>query len=228
MVSAKFYSDYDESDVFAGNFAYEGEVSLERLKQLEISFLNAIGWNLLVSENEFYEKLKTVERLLALKEGLPRNSFTYTEMELLAPTLELAKLIVHYTTILMFTYACSILTIALSSILLTSIPMPLTSTADVSRTTTATGENATQTESTALLPSVIISRDADDAVFETECTFDELKLDDDDPVVERTCNFTIDFALFNNFEWENRRNYQDYAGVQLGLLPKFEPVPVVW
>jgi hypothetical protein len=224
MVSAKFYSDYDESDVFANNFAYEGEVSLERLKQLEISFLNAIQWNLFVSENEFYEKLKTVEKLLALKEGLPRNSFTYTEMELLIPTIELAKLIFHYTTVLMFTYVCSVMTIALSSIILTSIPMSLRSaTTDVN-----SGENITTDAiaQTALLPTAMIS--LDDDALETECTFDELKVGDYDSGPKRSCNFTIDFALFNNFEWETKRNYQDITGFQLGMLSKFNPVPLVW
>ncbi|KAG5684362.1 hypothetical protein PVAND_013597 [Polypedilum vanderplanki] len=201
MVSAKFYSDYDESDVFAANFAYEGEISLERLKQLEISFLNAIEWKIFVSQNEFYEKLKTVEKLLALKEGLVRNSFTYAEMNLLAPTMELAKLIFHYTTILMFTYVCSIMTIALSSIILTSIPLQLATT------------NENVTNSTALLRHVMIFDD------ETECAFEK---------TPASCNFTIDFALFNNFEWEMKKNYQDYAAFELGPIQKINQVRVVW
>ena len=125
MVSTKFYSDYDETEVFLNNWAYEADIKLERLKQLEISFLNAIQWDLLVSENEFHEKLKTAERLLALKEGLTRNWFTYTELEMLMPTIEIAKQIIHYATVSMFIYGCSVMTIALSSFILTSIPMQL-------------------------------------------------------------------------------------------------------
>lgn len=134
MVSTKLYYDYNEMEVFASAWAEEGSIDLERLKQLEISFLNAIQWNVLVNKNVFYEKLKTVEKLLAMKEGLSRGWFSYTELELLMPSLEIAKLIFNYTTILTFSYACSIVTIALSSVILASIPP----TTDLNNATTAT------------------------------------------------------------------------------------------
>lgn len=218
MVSAKFYSDYDETDVYAYNFAYEGEISVERLKQLEISFLNAIQWNLLVSENEFFEKLKTVEKLLALKEGLHRSWFTYTEMEILTPKLEIAKQIIHYTTILMFTYVCSIATIALSSIILTSIPITLPS-------TELSSENVTSValEALRLLPHVMISPEDAEQI---ECTFDASSVEFVDD--KWNCNFTIDFSLFNNFDWEMKKNYQDITNVNFGLLGNHKPVPLIW
>jgi hypothetical protein len=119
MVSTKFYNDYDECDVFASTWAKEGEIDVERLKQLEIMFLNSINWNIVVSRNEFYEKLKIVERILAMKEGLSRGWLTYTEMELLMPSTEIIKILFNYTRIIVFSYVCSIAAIALSGALLT-------------------------------------------------------------------------------------------------------------
>lgn len=231
MVSTKFYSDYDETEVFANNWAYEGEVSLERLKQLEISFLTAIQWNLLVSHNEFYEKLKTVEKLLALKEGLSRSWFTYTEMNMLMPSIEAVKQILNYTTVLMFTYVCSITAVVLSSMILTTIPMTLSpsSTSTPTNEINATTENIQILKSCeALLPNVMMIsvNDDNDDVDQTECTFNEsiLLLDSDD---ENISNFTIDFSLFNEFEWEMKKNYQDITN-HFGMFPSFNPVPLVW
>lgn len=121
MVSAKFYNDYDECDVFASSWAKEGEIEVERLKQLEIMFLNAISWNILVSKHEFYEKLKTVEKILAMKEGLSRGWLTYTELDQLMPSTEIIKILFNYTRIIVFSYVCSIAAIALSGALLTCI-----------------------------------------------------------------------------------------------------------
>ncbi|XP_070492692.1 protein CNPPD1-like [Chironomus tepperi] len=223
MVSAKFYSDYDETEVFVNNWAYEGEMSLERLKQLEISFLNAIQWNLVVSDNEFHEKLKTVERLLALKEGLTRNWFTYTEIEMLMPTIEIAKQIIHYATVSMFIYGCSIMTIALSSIILTSIPVQL------SKELSSSHNHTTDTILPNALPTdVMISfNDKCNHDNQTECTFD---FDVNDTSLERHvddqsyCNFTIDFPLSNQFKLETKGSDK----LHFDIFQKYNPVTLVW
>ena len=220
MVSTKFYNDYDETEVFINNWAYEGEISLERLKQLEIDFLNKIQWELLVSDNEFYEKLKTVETLLAQKEGLTRNWFTYTELDLLMPKINLVKQIAHYLTVLMFTYACSVLTIALSSIILTSIP-PLQITNDLGTT------QCPNVTTTALLPNdKRISIDNN----QTECTFD---FNVNDLLLEKMitdeacCNFTIDVPLLSNDidKFKAANNEKFYFGF---FQKHHNPVPLVW
>ena len=218
MVSTKFYSDYDETEVFMSNWAEEGDVSVERLKQLEIQFLNAIQWNLLVSQNEFYEKLKTIERLLAMKEGLTRNWLTYTELEMLMPTLETAKQILNYSTIIMFSYACSVLTIALSCVIASSIPMPLTSTSTATARSTGCEGNVTQN---ALLPNVMISMDDE----QTEC-INELPAIYDD--FDSRYNFTLDFLFFNRFiEIPMKRNYLD-KNFHFEIFHKPQPSPLVW
>jgi hypothetical protein len=220
MVSTKFYSDYDETEVFLNNWAYEGDISLERLKQLEISFLNAIQWNLVVSDNEFHEKLKTVERLLALKEGLTRNWLTYTELDMLMPTIEIAKQIIHYATVSMFIYGCSVLTLALSSIMLTSIPAQLPA-----------SQNHTSDSNLpkALITDEMISiNDKFNHDNQTECTYD---FDMNDTALERLtgsdqsyCNFTIDFPLSNQFKLETKISDKFH----FDIFKKYNPVPLVW
>jgi len=236
MVSAKFYSDYDETDVYESVWAEEGQVTMERLKQLEISFLNAIQWNIFVSETEFYEKLKTVERLLAMKEGMARGWFTYSELEKLLPTIEIAKQLLHYTSIIMFSYVCSIMTFALSSVILANIPAMSTNLAELrtssSEVNTLLPEaNQTKTTTTTTL---IVDELTDD------CTFDAYGLDDEDAGNSRFCNFTIGFPFFlhdndedeavdggdNVRKWElMTKNYQDFP---LAIAPKFNPVPMFW
>lgn len=224
MVSTKFYSDYDETEVFMSNWAEEGDVSVERLKQLEIQFLNAIQWNLLVSQDEFYEKLKSIERLLAMKEGLTRNWLTYTELEILMPTLETAKQILNYSTIIMFSYACSVLTIALSCVIASSIPMPLTSTSTATARTSGCERNVTRN---ALLPDVIISMDDDE---QTECinAVKELPAIYDDNLDDFRCNFTFDFLFFNRFiDIPMKRSYLD-KNFHFDFFDKHQPTPLVW
>lgn len=213
MVSTKFYSDYDEMEVFTSAWAEEGRIEAERLKQLEIAFLTAIQWNLLIGQNEFHEKLKTVERLLAMKEGLSRGWYTYTELEMLLPTLEVAKQILNYTTILMFSYACSIATIALSSLILASIPPPT----DLS--TSSSSSNFTLQAN--LLPNVMISTD--------ERTFDESLLESPNfSDLNKPSNFTINFPLFDRImQWEIKKNYQDITNFQL-TNKKYDSMPFRW
>lgn len=202
MVSSKFYNDYDEPEVSKSAWAEEGKIDTERLKHLEIEFLNAIQWKINVGESEFYERLKAIERLLAMNEGLSRGWFTYSELELLMPSLEIAKQILNYTTILMFSYACSIATIALSSVILASIPPTIHMAPHTNLTSAGMQTN--------LLPNAMISTEK--LTFE-----DSLNLD---------VNFTINFPLLDHvMNWETRRNYQDITNFYL-MPQKSEPVPI--
>lgn len=142
---------------------------------------------------------------------------------MLMPTIDVAKQIIHYATVLMFTYACSILTIALSSILLTSIPMPLSK--ELSTPANVTTDSIVPD---ALPNNVMISTDdLYNDYNQTECTFDF----DDDSILDRLiddddtcCNFTIDFPLPNNFKLETKTNENFY----FGFFQKHSTVPLVW
>lgn len=214
MVSTKFYSDYDEMDVIMSTWAKEGQVDIERLKQLEVLFLNAIQWQIIVSENEFYEKLKTVERLLALKEGLSRGWFTYSELEKLMPSLEIVKIILNYSTIVMFSFVCSIATLALSSVILASIP--------VTTDHAATRSNSTQTS---LVPESLMPRTHE---LIGQNIFDEAMLDAIDLSLNPTCNFSLDFPILSGVtSWDVKQNQQDVTNFQI-MPHKHDPMPIRW
>lgn len=214
MVSTKFYSDYDEMDVIMSTWAKEGQVDIERLKQLEILFLNAIQWQIIVSENEFYEKLKTVERLLALREGLSRGWFTYSELEKLMPSLEIVKCILNYTTIVMFSLTCSIATLALSTVILASIPV-----------TTNLAATRSTSNQTSLVPESLMPKNHEPigASF-----FDEAMLDVIDLSLNPTCNFSLDFPILSGVtSWDVKQNQQDVTNFQI-MPHKHDPMPLRW
>lgn len=214
MVSTKFYSDYDEMDVIMSTWAKEGQVDIERLKQLEILFLNAIQWQIIVSENEFYEKLKTVERLLALKEGLSRGWFTYSELEKLMPSLEIVKWILNYTTIVMFSFVCSVATIALSSVILASIPV-----------TTDLAASRSTSNQTSLVPESLMPKSHE---ISTENFFDEAMLEAIDLSNNPTCNFSLDFPILSGVtSWNVKQNQQDVTNFQI-IPHKHDPMPLRW
>jgi len=207
MISAKFYSYYDEMEVFANAWAEEGRIDAERLKQLEISFLNAIEWNLIVSDHEFYEKLKTVERLLAMKEGLSRGWYTYTELELLMPSIEIAKRILNYTTMLMFSYACVIATIALSSVIVASIPPAFLA---------SRGNSTTALQAPSLLPNAMISFNQATLTY-TERTFDIFNVEKEQNLLALELKVARNFTI----------NYLDVPYFQL-VTQEIYPVPLCW
>uniref|UniRef100_A0A1Q3FCC8 Protein CNPPD1 n=1 Tax=Culex tarsalis TaxID=7177 RepID=A0A1Q3FCC8_CULTA len=123
MVSTKFYCGYDE-DIYLSAWADSGSMSVDHMKQLELEFLDAIGWKVYVSNHEFFEKLKSVERVLAKRQGLARGWLTYTELINFIPTLALAKQILNYSTVLALSYTASVMTIAGAFFLASNINVP--------------------------------------------------------------------------------------------------------
>lgn len=202
MVSAKFYNDYDECDVFASSWAKEGDMDVERLKQIEILFLNAINWNVLVSKNEFYEKLKTVEKILALKEGLSRGWMTYTELEQLMPSTELIKIILSYTRIIVFSYMCSIAAIALSGVILTC----------------AIHGN----HPTFKLIDDTIAPQFKNSSINIECNNNNI-----DENFEIRRNYSNGYEFTNVLNWDIKRNYQHMTNFYVPPTQSFESVPVM-
>lgn len=123
MVSTKFYCGYDE-DVYVSAWAESGSMSVDHMKELELEFLDAIDWKVYVSNQEFFEKLKSVERVLARRQGLSRGWLTYTELINFLPTMTLAKQILNYSTVIALSYTASVMTIAGAFFLASSINIP--------------------------------------------------------------------------------------------------------
>nr|CAI5840172.1 unnamed protein product [Callosobruchus analis] len=126
MVSSKFLFDDGETDeVIEKEWAASGGVTLKHLLQLEKDFLNAIDWEVYVSELNFWRKLRDLETQLAAKQGALRGFFTYTELEHLAATIEIYKLLnclVTFSVIMAATYTAGLLTIVGSVFLAGQVP----------------------------------------------------------------------------------------------------------
>ena len=239
MVSTKFYSDYDETEVYLGTWADEGNVSCDRMKELEISFLNAIAWNIFVKESEFNEKLKTIERILAINEGMSRGWFTYSELEKLIPSISLAKQIISYTSVLLFSYACSILTLTLSGALLASIPSSaqllnrLSGMSNISTPSSISTTVLRDCNTTTQMNSLIETDDLlDDDIL--ECSIDESMLDLLEHENNRTTsNATTDsFPFFHEYNpsmkrWKMKRNIQDLTNF-MAVSGKYDVLHILW
>lgn len=125
MISTKFYVGHDE-EIYLSDWAAEGNMTDERLKQLELEFLCAIDWNIYISNQEFFDKLESVEKILASRQGIPRGWLTYTEVVSLLPSIEestvLLNAILNHLAVLMFSYAAGVLTIVGAFFLASNVP----------------------------------------------------------------------------------------------------------
>uniref|UniRef100_A0A2C9KAS9 Protein CNPPD1 n=1 Tax=Biomphalaria glabrata TaxID=6526 RepID=A0A2C9KAS9_BIOGL len=83
MASKYLYDEGVEEEVFNDEWADNIDQDVDIVNQMEMTFLNAIDWRLFVSPNDFDNALAAIERRLALREGLKRNWFTYSELDVL-------------------------------------------------------------------------------------------------------------------------------------------------
>uniref|UniRef100_A0A182T8H6 Protein CNPPD1 n=1 Tax=Anopheles maculatus TaxID=74869 RepID=A0A182T8H6_9DIPT len=123
MVSTKFYCGYDE-DVYLSAWAENGNMTPDQMKALELEFLDAMNWNAYVSKRDFFEKLKSVEKVLAKRQGLTRGWLTYTELINFLPSFAMAKQLIHYSTVLALSYTASVMTIAGAFLLASNLHLP--------------------------------------------------------------------------------------------------------
>lgn len=121
MVSTKFYCGHDE-EVYISDWAKEGNITEERMKELEIDFLCAIDWNIYISNEQFFDKLNSVEKILAQRQGIRRGWLTYTELLNLLPSFTIAKFFLSNIAVMAVSYAASVMTIAGAFFLVSHIP----------------------------------------------------------------------------------------------------------
>ncbi|XP_055904081.1 protein CNPPD1 [Eupeodes corollae] len=121
MISTKFYSGHDE-EIYLSDWAEDGNMTEDRLKQLELEFLCAIDWNIYISNENFFAKLTSVEKTLAKREGLRRGWLTYTELIQFLPSFTIAKFLLNNITVMAVSYAASVMTIAGAFFLASQIP----------------------------------------------------------------------------------------------------------
>lgn len=121
MISTKFYAGHDE-EIYLSDWAEDGHMTEKRLKKLELEFLCAIEWNIYISNEEFFNKLSSIEKHLARREGLRRGWLTYTELRQMLPSFTLAKFILNNIAVMAISYAASVITIAGAFFVASQIP----------------------------------------------------------------------------------------------------------
>ncbi|XP_064554050.1 protein CNPPD1 [Drosophila montana] len=151
MISTKFYAGHDER-FYLEDWAKEGNMSEDKLKQMELEFLTAIDWNIYISNEQFFEKLSSVERTLAQREGLRRGWLTYSELMQLLPNFTIMKFLLNNLAVLALSYAASVFTIAGAFFIASQVPGTLwhrrtdtnvTATVNTTLTTPITTPNVT-------------------------------------------------------------------------------------
>ncbi|XP_053695051.1 protein CNPPD1 [Sabethes cyaneus] len=216
MVSTKFYCGYDE-DVYLSVWADSGNISVDHMKELELEFLDAIGWNIYVSNHEFFEKLKSVERVLAKRQGLTRGWLTYTELINFLPTLALAKQILNYSTVIAFSYTASVMTIAGAFFLASNINVPgnVLFRGDSTKTVSSSECIPVGTD-----PSLLDGRNC--TMLQTESQTVPLSLEDCQcslqMVIEAAYNFGNAYAN-DNANYESHSYKPDYSSVSIDQFP---------
>lgn len=121
MVATKFYSGHDEEAPFV-NWAECVNTSSAKLLQMELSFLNAIDWKVYVSNEEFFDKVKSLESTLAQRQGINRGFFTYSELNNVMPSVQIAKHFIQSTLVLGLSYTVFVATMVASVFLASQIP----------------------------------------------------------------------------------------------------------
>lgn len=121
MVATKFYSGHDDEVPYV-NWAECMNVNSENLLQMELSFLNSIDWKVYVSNEEFFEKVKSLEIILARRQGISRGFFTYLELSSVMPSVQITTQFIQSILVLGLSYTVFVATMVASVFLVSQIP----------------------------------------------------------------------------------------------------------
>lgn len=121
MVATKFYSGHDDEAPYV-NWAECMNVNSENLLQMELSFLNSIDWKVYVSNEEFFEKVKSLEIILARRQGISRGFFTYLELSSVMPSVQITTEFIQSILVLGLSYTVFVATMVASVFLVSQIP----------------------------------------------------------------------------------------------------------
>lgn len=169
MVSTKFYSGYDE-EVYISEWAEYGNMAVDRLKALEIEFLDAMNWKLYVSNETFFKKLKDIERVLAERETKTRGWLTYTELCSLMPSIDVIRKAISYSALLAVSYTAGVIALAGAFFVASQVPGSyLCDRGHSSSTTTAASAGTESVASSGAVLSNETTTAADGGTAVTEC-----------------------------------------------------------
>lgn len=118
MVATKFYSGHDDEAPHL-NWAE----CIDNVLEMELSFLDAINWKVYVSREQFFEKVKSLEIVLARQQGLKHGFFTYLEMNSVMPSIDDVTYLIQSIIVLGFSYTVFVATMIASVFLVSQIPV---------------------------------------------------------------------------------------------------------
>lgn len=125
MVATKFLQDDGEEDgVINEEWATSAGITTSHLNQLERDFLDAIEWEVYVSEETFWTRLRGLERDVALNEGVRRGWFSYADLDCLLEKVDLPSLahsILTVSAVCLTSYTASVLTLIASTLLVSHL-----------------------------------------------------------------------------------------------------------
>lgn len=124
MMASKFmYDEGVDEEVFNDEWADSVDMETEEINQLEKDFLKAIDWNLFIRDEEFSKVLHNMETSIALRQGIERGWFTYTDLWVLSQNAKIMDISQELTKVVLvssLTYLTGILTMIGSTVLVTA------------------------------------------------------------------------------------------------------------
>lgn len=125
MVASKFlHDDGEEDEVFNNEWASSAGLDVKVINQLEWEFLTAINWEVFVSEEDFWTRLQSIEKTLAMREGKRRGWFSYSEISQLMESIEMmsvAQTLIMVSAACVTSYTASVLAMVGSAIIVNQI-----------------------------------------------------------------------------------------------------------
>ncbi|XP_011500478.1 PREDICTED: protein CNPPD1 [Ceratosolen solmsi marchali] len=141
MIASKFlHDDGEEDEVFNTEWAKCGNLSIAKMNRLEKDFLKAINWSVYVHNKDFWDRLHRLEKHIAYKEACKRGWFSYTELNTLFNSTQLAELVytaISISSVCFATYAAGLITLLGSAIVASNLPGTLISSKQYAQPTSA-------------------------------------------------------------------------------------------
>ncbi|KAK6625074.1 hypothetical protein RUM43_005365 [Polyplax serrata] len=126
LVGSKFLQDDgEEGELNNTDWAEITGLSVQEINKAEKDFLDAINWQVYVSEQEFWKRFNSLESKVGLRQGCKRGWFTYMELNMLFQLIDLSnfvKCLWNVTTACMISYTASVLALVGSALLVGQIP----------------------------------------------------------------------------------------------------------
>ncbi|GLH12007.1 Uncharacterized protein GBIM_16688 [Gryllus bimaculatus] len=126
MIASKFlHDDGEEDEVFNDEWATSAGLDVKEVNRFEKDFLQAIGWEVFVSEQAFWNRLQELEKDVALREGKRRGWFSYSDLDHILEMLDLttvAQTVISVSAVCLTSYTASVLTLIGSAFIVSQIP----------------------------------------------------------------------------------------------------------